>query len=155
MVIKAVIFDIGGVVVRSPMLAIAKYEKEHGIPPNYINCIMCAYRLNPSSCCNIRSSTSLWSFRANQGAEGAFQKFERGETSLFPFYEAFSRELSSTNGRTWYREYCERRGLRKYKMFKQRKIWTWPGLRMSRDTWNDKDRRKRGSYFYQQAVHQD
>ena len=46
MVIKAVIFDIGGVVVRSPMLAIAKYEKEHGIPPNYINCIMCAYNLS-------------------------------------------------------------------------------------------------------------
>jgi hypothetical protein len=42
MVIKAVIFDIGGVVVRSPMLAIAKYEEELNLPHNYINCIMYA-----------------------------------------------------------------------------------------------------------------
>ena len=40
MVIKAIIFDIGGVVVRSPMIGIAKYEKEHGLPTNYINNIM-------------------------------------------------------------------------------------------------------------------
>jgi len=40
MVIKAVILDIGGVVVRSPMLGIAAYEKEHGLPSNYINNIM-------------------------------------------------------------------------------------------------------------------
>jgi hypothetical protein len=52
-------------------------------------------------------------FRANQGADGAFQKFERGEISLFPFYEAFSRELSSPSGKIWYKEYCKRRGLRK------------------------------------------
>ncbi|KAF8509547.1 epoxide hydrolase [Gautieria morchelliformis] len=89
MAVKAVIFDIGGVVVRSPMLAIAKYEREHGIPPNYINCII-----------------------ANQGADGAFQKFERGEISLFPFYEDFSRELSSVNGKVWYTEYCERRRIK-------------------------------------------
>ena len=51
--------------------------------------------------------------RANQGVNGAFQKFERGEISLYPFYEAFSRELSNTKGKVWYKEYCERRGLRK------------------------------------------
>ena len=47
MAVKAVIFDIGGVVLRSPMLAIAKYEKERGLPPNYINCIMYACRSQP------------------------------------------------------------------------------------------------------------
>jgi len=31
---------IGGVVVQSPLLAIREYEIEHGIPSNYINCLM-------------------------------------------------------------------------------------------------------------------
>jgi hypothetical protein len=31
---------IGGVVVQSPLLAIRYYEIEHGIPNNYINCLM-------------------------------------------------------------------------------------------------------------------
>ena len=37
---KAVIFDIGGVCVASPFRGIAKYEREHGLPPNYINVAM-------------------------------------------------------------------------------------------------------------------
>ncbi|ETW85731.1 hypothetical protein HETIRDRAFT_122465 [Heterobasidion irregulare TC 32-1] len=86
---KAVIFDIGGVVLRSPLIAIAAYEREHGIPNNYINCSI-TYR----------------------GSEGAWQRFERGEMSLFPFYEAFGRELSDTgNGNKWYNEYCRRKGI--------------------------------------------
>ena len=45
-----------------------------------------------------------------RGAQGAWQKFERGEISLFPFYEAFSRELSDTvNGNKWYKQYCQER----------------------------------------------
>lgn len=107
-IIKAVIFDIGGVVVRSPMLGVAKYEKKYDLPPNYINCIMCVFIFH-----------STWEYkpdisRANQGAEGAFQKFERGEISLFPFYEAFGRELSTPQGRAWYREYCVRRQKGRY-----------------------------------------
>jgi hypothetical protein len=40
------------------------------------------------------------------------QKFERGELSLFPFYEEFGRELSDTeNGNKWYMEYCARKGI--------------------------------------------
>jgi hypothetical protein len=31
---------IGGVVVQSPLLAIRDYEIEHGLPNNYINCMM-------------------------------------------------------------------------------------------------------------------
>jgi hypothetical protein len=38
------------------------------------------------------------------------QKFERGELSLFPFYERFGCELSDTeNGNKWYMEYCARK----------------------------------------------
>ncbi|KAA1474868.1 HAD-like protein [Dentipellis sp. KUC8613] len=85
--VEAVIFDIGGVVLRSPLLAIAAYEREHGIPNNYINCSI-----------------------TRRGRDGAWQKFERGEIALLPFYDAFGRELSDTeNGNKWYAEYCERK----------------------------------------------
>ena len=32
--------QIGGVVSKSPFLAIAAYERERGLPDNYINCAM-------------------------------------------------------------------------------------------------------------------
>ncbi|KAK0197556.1 HAD-like domain-containing protein [Armillaria mellea] len=87
--IKAVIFDVGGVVVRSPFIAIAAYEREHGVPDNYLNCSI-----------------------VERGHQGAWQKFERGELSLLPFYEAFSHDLSDTeNGNKWYQEYCRRRNI--------------------------------------------
>ncbi|KAL4250409.1 Acyl-CoA dehydrogenase 10-like protein [Abortiporus biennis] len=87
--LKAVIFDIGGVVCRSPLIAIAQYEREHGIPTNYINCSI-----------------------TRRGSNGSWQKFERGEISLFPFYESFGRELSDTErGNVWYTEYCNRKGI--------------------------------------------
>ncbi|GLB35106.1 putative haloacid dehalogenase-like hydrolase [Lyophyllum shimeji] len=86
---KAVIFDIGGVVLRSPFIAIATYERELGIPENYLNCSIVA-----------------------RGSQGAWQKFERGEMPLFEFYEAFGRELSDTvNGNRWYEAYCRRKEL--------------------------------------------
>ncbi|KAH9951310.1 HAD-like protein [Amylocystis lapponica] len=87
--LKAVIFDIGGVVCRSPLIAIAAYEQERGIPNNYINCSI-----------------------TGRGNQGAWQKFERGEIPLFPFYTAFGRELSDTKqGNIWYTQYCKRRGI--------------------------------------------
>ncbi|KAI0637082.1 HAD-like protein [Trametes polyzona] len=76
--LKAVIFDVGGVVCRSPLIAIAAYEREHGIPNNYINCAITV-----------------------RGSSGAWQKFERGEMSLFPFYKQFGRELSDTKLRLY------------------------------------------------------
>ncbi|KAH9934810.1 HAD-like protein [Fomitopsis serialis] len=86
--LKAVIFDVGGVVCRSPLLAISAYEREHGIPNNYINCAI-----------------------TGRGAHGAWQKFERGEMPLFSFYGAFGRELSDTTvNNVWYAEYCKRKG---------------------------------------------
>ncbi|KAF9262145.1 HAD-like protein [Marasmius fiardii PR-910] len=87
---KAVIFDLGGVVLRSPFIAIAEYERLHGIPENYLNCSIVA-----------------------RGPQGAWQKFERGEIELFPFYEAFGRDLSDTaNGNVWYEAYCQRKGIK-------------------------------------------
>ncbi|KAJ3503417.1 hypothetical protein NLJ89_g8442 [Agrocybe chaxingu] len=85
---KAVIFDIGGVVMRSPFIAIAEYERKLGLPVNYLNCSIIGH-----------------------GSQGAWQKFERGELELFPFYEAFGRDLSDTkNGNVWYKGYCKRKG---------------------------------------------
>ncbi|KAF8163155.1 HAD-like domain-containing protein [Crassisporium funariophilum] len=87
---KAVIFDIGGVVMRSPFIAIAAYEVKLGLPVNYVNCSI-----------------------IGRGSQGAWQKFERGEIELVPFYEAFGRDLSDTvNGNIWYKAYCERKGLK-------------------------------------------
>lgn len=45
--LKAVFFDIGGVVVRSPLIAIAEYEKERGMPKDWINTLMCVLALYP------------------------------------------------------------------------------------------------------------
>jgi len=86
---KAVIFDVGGVVCRSPLIAIAAYEQEHLIPNNYINCSI-----------------------TQRGPGGAWQRFERGEMNLWDFYTAFGRELSDTiRGNVWYRNYCKRVGI--------------------------------------------
>ncbi|KAL7283304.1 hypothetical protein ACG7TL_002733 [Trametes sanguinea] len=80
---------IGGVVCRSPLIAIAAYEREHGIPNNYINCAITV-----------------------RGSHGAWQKFERGEMSLFPFYEQFGQELSDTKvNNPAYAQYCKRKGI--------------------------------------------
>ncbi len=35
--IAAVVFDLGGVVMESPLHAIARYERDHGLPPDAIN----------------------------------------------------------------------------------------------------------------------
>lgn len=35
--IKAVFFDIGGVVVKSPLIAIHIYEREKGLPKDWLN----------------------------------------------------------------------------------------------------------------------
>ncbi|KAF9453284.1 HAD-like protein [Macrolepiota fuliginosa MF-IS2] len=88
--IKAVIFDIGGVVLRSPFIGIAAYEKKNGLPPDYLNCSI-----------------------TGRGAQGAWQRFERGELPLTEFYGAFSHDLSDTeNGNKWYKAYCARKGIR-------------------------------------------
>ncbi|KAK4047841.1 hypothetical protein OIV83_005184 [Microbotryomycetes sp. JL201] len=87
MTIKAVIFDIGGVCVGSPIEGVHAAERRYGVPHNYLNASITA-----------------------RGKQGAFQRLERGEIGLDDFYEQFGREMSDTDtGNKAYRVYCERR----------------------------------------------
>ncbi|KAJ1307742.1 hypothetical protein OPQ81_001829 [Rhizoctonia solani] len=83
--IKAVFFDIGGVVIKSPLIAIHAYEREKGLPKDWLNV-----------------------FITRRGQRGAWQRFERGELELYPFYTLFGDELSDTElGNQYYREWCQ------------------------------------------------
>ncbi|KAG0055769.1 hypothetical protein BGZ83_007494 [Gryganskiella cystojenkinii] len=84
---KAVFFDIGGVVVGSPFQGIADYEREHNLPPNYLNVAI-----------------------SRAGPQGAFQKLERGELDLWEFYDAFSHQLSNPLNVAAYTKYAQMRG---------------------------------------------
>jgi putative hydrolase of the HAD superfamily len=64
--IEAVVFDIGGVVMESPLHAIARYEREHGLAANAINQVVVA-----------------------SGEHGAWARLERGELTLAAFGAAF------------------------------------------------------------------
>ncbi len=66
---RAVIFDLGGVVVGSPLHAIANYERELGIPAGAINRLVVA-----------------------NGASGAWSRLERGELGLDEFFPRFDAE---------------------------------------------------------------
>ena len=66
MTIEAVVFDVGGVVIESPLRAIAQYERDHGIAPNAINRAVVA-----------------------SGEAGAWARLERGELTLPAFYAPF------------------------------------------------------------------
>jgi putative hydrolase of the HAD superfamily len=74
--VEAVIFDIGGVVVGSPLHAIARFEREHGLPASAINRVVVA-----------------------SGEQGAWARLERGELTLETFcgpFEADCRALGLT-----------------------------------------------------------
>ncbi|KAJ1834787.1 hypothetical protein IWW55_006978 [Coemansia sp. RSA 2706] len=87
--IRAVIFDIGGVVVKSPFLAISAYEREHGLPANYINVAL-----------------------SRRGDAGAFQQYERGEISHSDFVDQWTDELNDVAANNAaYRGYLQRRNL--------------------------------------------
>jgi putative hydrolase of the HAD superfamily len=64
--IVGVLFDLGGVVMASPLAAIARYERDHGLPDQAVNRA-------------IRTS----------GDTGAWSRLERGELSLERFLEPF------------------------------------------------------------------
>ncbi|CAO1626123.1 unnamed protein product [Parajaminaea phylloscopi] len=86
--IKAIIFDIGGVVVGSPIAGIHTYERQYGLPHDYLNVAITA-----------------------RGQSGAFQRLERSELDLFSFYEQFGRELSDTRQlNEWYTAFSKARG---------------------------------------------
>ncbi len=67
--IRAVIFDLGGVVMDSPLHAIARYERDHGIEHNAINHSIVAI-----------------------GETGAWSRLERGELTLDEFYTPFEQD---------------------------------------------------------------
>jgi len=60
------VFDIGGVVQESPLDAIARYERDHGLPPNTINRVVVA-----------------------AGEAGAWARLERGELTVESFLAPF------------------------------------------------------------------
>src|SRR5205809_1060195 len=65
--IEAVVFDIGGVVQESPLHAIARYERDHGLPPGAINRAVVA-----------------------AGEAGAWARLERGELTVESFLAPFA-----------------------------------------------------------------
>jgi putative hydrolase of the HAD superfamily len=69
---RAVIFDLGGVVLGSPLHAIAAYEVERGIPAGSVNRVV-----------------------AETGAEGAWGRLERGVIGLAVFAPAFEAECAA------------------------------------------------------------
>ena len=71
MEIKAVIFDLGGVVFESPMDVFVKFETRLGLPPNTLNRHI-----------------------VNSGPDGAWAGLEKGRLSQAQFIDAFDRELS-------------------------------------------------------------
>ena len=76
MAYRAVIFDLGGVVLGSPLEAIAAYEQAHSIPPGFINRVVVA-----------------------TGHAGAWSRLERGELTLEEFYSAFERDCETAGRR--------------------------------------------------------
>jgi putative hydrolase of the HAD superfamily len=70
MVVDAVIFDLGGVVLGSPLQAFRDYEAELGLAPGAIGMVV------------VRS-----------GTEGAWSRLERGEHDMAGFFVAFDAEL--------------------------------------------------------------
>jgi epoxide hydrolase-like predicted phosphatase len=66
---RAVIFDMGGVVLDSPLHAIARYERELGIPAGFVNRVV-----------------------VGAGSDGAWPRLERGELSMEEFFGVFEAE---------------------------------------------------------------
>jgi putative hydrolase of the HAD superfamily len=67
--IRAVIFDLGGVVLDSPLHAIARYERAHDIPGGFINRVV-----------------------VDCGPGGAWSRMERGELDMESFFEPFEKD---------------------------------------------------------------
>ena len=76
MTVHAVIFDLGGVVLGSPLHAIAAYERDEGIPEGFINRVV-----------------------ASSAPIGAWSRLERGELAMEDFFTAFESDCADA-GRT-------------------------------------------------------
>jgi putative hydrolase of the HAD superfamily len=82
---RAVIFDLGGVVLGSPLHAIAAYERERAIAAGSVNRVV-----------------------ASTGAEGAWGRLERGRIGLSIFAPAFEAECAAAGFAIDARELMER-----------------------------------------------
>jgi len=70
--LAAVVFDIGGVVTGSPLQALARYERDHGLAAGTINRTIVA-----------------------AGEDGAWSRLERGELTLGDFCEPFEADCAA------------------------------------------------------------
>ena len=84
---RAVIFDLGGVVLGSPLHAIAAYERDQGLPPNAINHVV-----------------------ASTAPDGAWSRLERGEISMLDFFDAFEQDCAKAGWTISARDMMERIG---------------------------------------------
>jgi epoxide hydrolase-like predicted phosphatase len=75
MPIRAVLFDLGGVVLDSPLAVFAAYERELGIPVHTLNKAIVA-----------------------AGHAGAWSRLERGEVTMREFFVAFDAEMAAAAG---------------------------------------------------------
>ena len=82
---EAVLFDLGGVVLGSPLHAIARYERDAGLPAGFVNRLVVA-----------------------TGPAGAWSRLERGELAMDAFYAAFEAECAEAGGRLDARALMER-----------------------------------------------
>ena len=68
---RAVLFDLGGVVLGSPLHAIAAYEHDRGVPAGFVNRVV-----------------------VSSGPSGAWSRLERGELGMEAFHAAFDAECA-------------------------------------------------------------
>ena len=87
MAYRAVIFDLGGVVLESPLHEIARFEDDRGLPEGFVNQVVVA-----------------------TGSTGAWARLERGELPLETFYDAFSQDCEAQGFTLDARELMERIG---------------------------------------------
>src|SRR5581483_2947751 len=75
MTIRAVIFDLGGVVLPSPLDVFRAYEVRHGLPHRFLSEVV-----------------------LETGDHGAWSRFERGELDVDGFAAAFEAECAAAGG---------------------------------------------------------
>jgi putative hydrolase of the HAD superfamily len=75
MAIRAVIFDLGGVVLPSPLDVFRAYEARHGLPHRFLSEVV-----------------------IDTGERGAWSRFERGELDVQSFGAAFEAECAAAGG---------------------------------------------------------
>ena len=76
MPLRAVLFDLGGVVLDSPLHAIARFERAHAIPEGFVNRVV-----------------------ADTGPEGAWGRLERGRADFVSFVRDFEAECAAAGQR--------------------------------------------------------